>query len=45
MKSAPSETPSDGSAPPRMSGAAQMPRKPPTSRPTVANAPVTKPCQ
>ncbi len=45
MNSAPSETPSDGSASPRISGASQMPRSPPSSSPEVAKAPVTKPCQ
>ena len=42
---APSETQSDGAALPSTFGASQMPMKPPSSRPPVANAPVMKPCQ
>ena len=45
MNSAPSETHSDGAASPSAIGAAQMPRRPPISRPAVAKAPVMKPCQ
>ena len=45
MKSAPSETHSDGAASPSARGAAQMPSRPPSSSPAVANAPVMKPCQ
>ena len=45
MKSAPSETHSDGAASPSASGATQMPSRPPSSRPAVAKAPVTNPCQ
>ena len=45
MKSAPSETHSDGAASPSARGATQMPSRPPSSRPAVANAPVMKPCQ
>ena len=36
---------SDGSASPSACGASQMPNSPPSSSPTVANAPVTNPCQ
>ena len=45
MKSAPSETHSEGAASPSASGATQMPSTPPRSRPAVAAAPVMKPCQ
>jgi hypothetical protein len=45
MKSAPSDTHSDGEASPSASGAAQMPARPPSRRPAVALAPVMKPCQ
>ena len=45
MKSAPSDTHSDGSASPSAIGASHTPSRPPSSRPAVANAPVTKPCQ
>ena len=45
MKSAPSETHSDGAASPSARGATQMPTRPPSSRPAVALAPVMNPCQ
>ncbi len=45
MNSAPSDTSSDGSASPSAIGASQTPKRPPSSSPAVAKAPVTKPCQ
>ena len=45
MNSAPSETQIEGLASPSATGASQRPKSPPSSRPPVANAPVTKPCQ
>ena len=45
MKSAPSETHTDGAASPSAIGATQTPNRPPHSSPAVAKAPVTKPCQ
>ena len=45
MKTAASETRIDGLALPRAVGAAQTPISPPSRRPTVAKAPVMKPCQ
>jgi hypothetical protein len=45
MKSAPSETSSEGFASPSANGASHTPSRPPSSRPAVANAPVMKPCQ
>ena len=45
MKSAPSETSSDGAVSPSSTGASQTPNRPPSSSPAVAKAPVTKPCQ
>ena len=45
MNRAPRDTSSDGSASPSAIGASQTPNRPPASSPTVAEAPVTKPCQ
>ena len=45
MNSAPSDTISEGFASPSATGASHTPKSPPRSRPAVAKAPVTKPCQ
>ena len=45
MNSAPRDTSSEGVASPRATGASQTPKRPPSSSPVVANAPVMKPCQ